>query len=257
MRSSRPTASTATRWRAASPPARSWPRCTARPKAAAAAAAARCTCSTPRPDSTAATRSSAAGCRWRSGFALADKMQGKPRVTACFFGEGAVAEGEFHESMNLAALWKLPVLFLCENNLYAMGTALERSEAETDLCAKAASYNMPRRERRRHGRGGGAGSGAAQRPTSVRAAGGSVFPGTPHLPLPRPLDVRSGALPQQGRSRAVEAALPDRRFQRRASRQPGSLDDAAIGPSRTEVAAESRPRPWLSPRPAPGSRSKI
>jgi pyruvate dehydrogenase E1 component alpha subunit len=73
------------------------------------------------------------------GFALADKMQSKPRVTACFFGEGAMAEGEFHESMNLAALWKVPALFLCENNLYAMGTALERSEAKTNLCAKAES----------------------------------------------------------------------------------------------------------------------
>ena len=64
------------------------------------------------------------------------------RVTACFFGEGAVAEGEFHESMNLAALWRLPVLFCCENNLYAMGTALERSESETDLALKAAAYEM-------------------------------------------------------------------------------------------------------------------
>src|SRR5512137_2687537 len=71
------------------------------------------------------------------GLALADKMQGRQRVTACFFGEGAVAEGEFHECMNLAALWKLPALFCCENNLYAMGTALKRSEAETDLCLKA------------------------------------------------------------------------------------------------------------------------
>ena len=61
------------------------------------------------------------------GLALADRMRGLDRVTACFFGEGAVAEGEFHESMNLAALWHLPVLFCCENNLYAMGTALERS----------------------------------------------------------------------------------------------------------------------------------
>ena len=69
-------------------------------------------------------------------------MQGRTRVTACFFGEGAVAEGAFHESLNLAALWKLPVLFCCENNLYAMGTALERSEAQTDLCAKAASYTV-------------------------------------------------------------------------------------------------------------------
>jgi pyruvate dehydrogenase E1 component alpha subunit len=77
------------------------------------------------------------------GLALADKLQQRSRVTACFFGEGAVAEGEFHESMNLAALWKLPVLFCCENNLYAMGTALKRSESETDLCLKATSYEMP------------------------------------------------------------------------------------------------------------------
>ncbi|HYA36356.1 MAG TPA: pyruvate dehydrogenase (acetyl-transferring) E1 component subunit alpha [Candidatus Binataceae bacterium] len=76
------------------------------------------------------------------GLALADKMQGRARVTACFFGEGAVAEGEFHECMNLAALWKLPVLFCCENNLYAMGTALGRSESETDLCLKASSYEV-------------------------------------------------------------------------------------------------------------------
>jgi len=77
------------------------------------------------------------------GLALADKMQGRERVTACFFGEGAMAEGEFHESMNLAALWSLSVLFCCENNLYAMGTALERSESETDLPFKAASYEVP------------------------------------------------------------------------------------------------------------------
>lgn len=77
------------------------------------------------------------------GLALADKLQNRPRLTACFFGEGAVAEGEFHESMNLAALWKLPVLFCCENNLYAMGTALYRSESEVDLCLKATSYEMP------------------------------------------------------------------------------------------------------------------
>ena len=77
------------------------------------------------------------------GLALADQMQGRPGVSACFFGDGAVAEGEFHESLNLAALWKLPVLFCCENNRYAMGTALERSESETDLAAKAASYRIP------------------------------------------------------------------------------------------------------------------
>ena len=76
------------------------------------------------------------------GFALAEAMRGTDRVAAGFFGEGAVAEGEFHESANLAALWKLPALFLCENNLYAMGTALDRSEADTDLCEKARSYRL-------------------------------------------------------------------------------------------------------------------
>ena len=77
-----------------------------------------------------------------AGLALADQMQGRTRVTACFFGKGAVAEGEFHECMNLAALWHLPVLFCCENNLYAMGTALERSEAETNLALRASAYGM-------------------------------------------------------------------------------------------------------------------
>jgi pyruvate dehydrogenase E1 component alpha subunit len=76
------------------------------------------------------------------GLALADQMRGDDIVTACFFGDGAVAEGEFHESLNLAALWGLPVLFVCENNLYAMGTALALSESETDIQRKAASYRM-------------------------------------------------------------------------------------------------------------------
>ncbi len=89
----------------------------------------------------------AGGLPFAVGLALADRMQsteGTPlRATACFFGEGAVAEGEFHESLNLAAIWKLPVLFLCENNLYAMGTALGRSESEIDIHLKADSYRIP------------------------------------------------------------------------------------------------------------------
>jgi len=76
------------------------------------------------------------------GLALGDKMQGEARVTVCFFGDGAVAEGEFHEAMNLAALWQLPVLFVLENNLYAMGSAVERVQAETDFARRAASYGM-------------------------------------------------------------------------------------------------------------------
>ncbi|HVW87819.1 MAG TPA: pyruvate dehydrogenase (acetyl-transferring) E1 component subunit alpha, partial [Bryobacteraceae bacterium] len=80
-----------------------------------------------------------------TGLALADKMRGQQRVTSCFFGDGAVAEGEFHECLNLAALWKLPVLFVCENNLYAMGTRLDRAQSETDIAKKAASYAMAAR----------------------------------------------------------------------------------------------------------------
>jgi len=76
------------------------------------------------------------------GLALADKLSSRRALSACFFGEGAVAEGAFHEAMNLAALWQLPVLFCCENNLYAMGTALARSESQTDLCTKAAAYGV-------------------------------------------------------------------------------------------------------------------
>jgi pyruvate dehydrogenase E1 component alpha subunit len=76
------------------------------------------------------------------GFALAQKLQQQRAITACFFGDGAVAEGEFHECLNLSALWALPAVFLCENNLYAMGTALERSESELDIAAKARVYGV-------------------------------------------------------------------------------------------------------------------
>ena len=76
------------------------------------------------------------------GLALADRMQARAGVTACFFGDGAVAEGDFHEALNLAALWRLPVLFVCENNLYAMGTALRYTQASQDIAAKGAAYNM-------------------------------------------------------------------------------------------------------------------
>jgi len=77
------------------------------------------------------------------GLALADKMKGEPRVTACFFGDGATDEGEFHEALNMAGLWKLPVLFLCENNEYAMGTALERHVADDNIADNPLAYGIP------------------------------------------------------------------------------------------------------------------
>jgi len=76
------------------------------------------------------------------GMALASKKQKKNNITCCFFGEGAAAEGEFHEAMNLAALWKVPVLFVCENNLYAMGTAIRYTHSMPELEKKGAGYGI-------------------------------------------------------------------------------------------------------------------
>ncbi|GLX49560.1 pyruvate dehydrogenase E1 component subunit alpha [Streptomyces hygroscopicus subsp. hygroscopicus] len=85
----------------------------------------------------------AGGLPLAAGLALAGRMRGQNHVTCCFFGDGAFAEGEFHETANLAALWNLPLLLACENNLYAMGTALAREHAQADLAMRAASYGMP------------------------------------------------------------------------------------------------------------------
>ena len=78
-----------------------------------------------------------------AGVGFAIKYQGGDQVMVCYFGDGAVPAGEFHEAMNLAMLWKLPVIFLCENNRYAMGTSLERALAETEIWKFGRSYNMP------------------------------------------------------------------------------------------------------------------
>jgi len=78
-----------------------------------------------------------------TGVGFSIKYRGGDQVVACYFGDGAVPEGEFHESLNLAALWKLPVIFICENNRYAMGTSLERALAETEIWKFGRSYNVP------------------------------------------------------------------------------------------------------------------
>jgi len=78
------------------------------------------------------------------GTAFASKYRGDGRVSLVFFGEGAVSIGDFHEGMSLAALWKLPVVFICENNEYAMGTSLARTLSNEDVSAKAIGYGMAR-----------------------------------------------------------------------------------------------------------------
>jgi pyruvate dehydrogenase E1 component alpha subunit len=170
------------------------------------------------------------------GLALADKMQNRQRVTACFFGEGAVAEGEFHECMNLAALWKLPVLFCCENNLYAMGTALKRSESEIDLCLKATSYEVPAWPV--DGMDVVAVEEAAQRAAAaVRAGGGPYF-----LEF-RTYRFRAHSMfdPQLYRDKQEVEAWKERdplnTFQVRL-REQGLLEDADLARLEEEVAAE-------------------
>jgi pyruvate dehydrogenase E1 component alpha subunit len=79
-----------------------------------------------------------------AGTAFASKYLKQPRVTLCFFGEAAVNIGSFHESLNLAALWKLPVVFICENNRFGMGTPIERASSLYELSGKACAYNMAR-----------------------------------------------------------------------------------------------------------------
>src|SRR5262249_26825541 len=78
-----------------------------------------------------------------AGVAFAIKYRGGDQVIVCYFGDGAVPEGEFHESMNLSALWKLPVVFLCENNRYAMGTSVERALAQTEIWKFGQTYGGP------------------------------------------------------------------------------------------------------------------
>ncbi len=75
------------------------------------------------------------------GYAVA--MRGLPEVAICFFGDGAVNQGTFHESLNMAALWRLPVLFVCENNHYQIGTEIHRHSAVPEVYKRAAAYNIP------------------------------------------------------------------------------------------------------------------
>lgn len=77
-----------------------------------------------------------------AGTAFASKYRGQDDVTVCYFGEAAVNIGAFHETLNMAALWKLPVIFICENNRYGMGTALERASAVWNVYERACSYDM-------------------------------------------------------------------------------------------------------------------
>src|SRR5215475_7343926 len=78
-----------------------------------------------------------------AGVGFAIKYRGTDQVIACYFGDGAVPQGEFHEAMNLSALWKLPVIWICENNRYAMGTSIDRALAQHDIYKFGEVYGIP------------------------------------------------------------------------------------------------------------------
>jgi pyruvate dehydrogenase E1 component alpha subunit len=176
----------------------------AKPKAAATGAAGRCIYST-LPPAYGGNAIVGGGLPLAVGLALAEKMQQRDGIAACFFGEGAVAEGEFHESLNLAELWRLPVLFVCENNLYAMGTRLERSESQPDIHIKAESYNVPAEVV--DGMDVVAVEAATRRVSAtIRGGGGPALLECRTYRFPRAFDVRSAALSRPGRDRGLEAS---------------------------------------------------
>ncbi len=113
-------------------PSASWRSCWARPPASAAARAARCTWPAPSIATGAAMPSSAGICRWRPAWALTIRYNEKPDAVLCVLGEGTTNIGYFHESINLAAVWKLPVVFLVENNQYGMGTEVGKASAVSE-----------------------------------------------------------------------------------------------------------------------------
>ena len=141
------------------------------------------------------------------GAALAIKKQKRDDVAMCFFGDGASNEGAFHEALNMAAIWKLPVVFVCENNKYGMSVSTERSMAVANVADRASAYNMPGvivdgnaiadveeaiAEAIARAR-------ARRRPDPRRMQ---------DLPHARPFPLGPQPLPHQGRDRGVEGARP-------------------------------------------------
>ena len=234
---------------------RSWRRCTANTRAAAAAAADRCTSSTRDTRFYGGNAIVGGGLPIAVGLALADKMQQRPRVTACFFGDGAVAEGEFHESLNLAALWKLPVLFLCENNLYAMGTRLERAQSQTDLAREGAELRDAGRGGGRHGRARRRGGDADAPPTPSGAATGPRFSSSAPTASARTRCSTPSCIATSPRSR-VEAARSDRDVHR-APQGARTWRPTRSWPRSRRPCPTRSTRPCALPKPARGSRSRI
>ena len=184
------------------------------------------------------------------------RYRSEDRVTVCYFGDAAANQGAFHETLNMAAKWKLPVIFLCENNRYGMGTAFARVSPMPEVYKRAAAYDMRGEPVDGMDVPQGLRGGEGLRRALPRRQGPGAARGQ-HLPLPRPLDVRPGHLPHQGRGGAgAEGTTPSRssasgaveqtklpRVRVRGHRRRGEGDDRRGGEVRRRVA---RARRWTS-----------
>ena len=180
-----------------------------------------------------------------AGMALSFKMRKRRQVVACFFGDGAIAEGAFHEGVNLAAIWDLPVIFACENNLYGASTRVDRVMRNPRIADRAAAYGIRGRDGRRQRRAGG-------------LRGGPIGGG--RLPRrPRTGPARAAHLPRTGHSRRdacnyqpkdgarrMAPPRPDRTARRRSSRIAGWPNRRSSIESDPRSRPSSRP-PWRRP----------
>ena len=171
-----------------------------------------------------------------AGVAFAIKYEERDQVIVCYFGDGAVPEGEFHEAMNLAALWKLPVIFICENNRYAMGTHWSARSPRPDLEVRR-DLRHPGRAGGRHGRAGrarGASGRAVER--ARRDEGPSLMEARTYRFRGHSMRDPAGAVYRtRGGGRAREAPRPHRAVPRAGARRPGSSPRPTSRRSRRQV----------------------
>ena len=168
----------------------------------AAARAARCTCSASEKKFYGGHGIVGAQVPLGTGLAFANRYRGNDGVCLTYFGDGAANQGQVYESFNMAELWKLPVVYVIENNQYAMGTSRSSaSSAQTDLSKRGASFNIPGVQVDGMDVRAVQGGRRRGRRAWCRAGKGPYHPGDEDLPLSRPLDVRPGQVPHPRGSR--------------------------------------------------------